>query len=86
MRGVNVGTMSTLRIEPGDLTAGEIIEALDDGQRIVVSLEMLGGVHEVTLRRDDTTYYCDTPTTLHKHDDADGMRTCIEKMGYGREA
>ncbi|WP_338740239.1 hypothetical protein [Haloplanus salilacus] len=77
--------MTTLEIEPGDLTAGEIIDALDDGQRIVVRLEMLGGVHEVTLRHDGDTYYCDTPTTLHKHDDPDAMRTCIEEMGYGRK-
>jgi hypothetical protein len=77
--------MTTLEIEPGDLTAGEILDALDDGTRIVVRLEMLGGVHEVTLRHDGSTYYCDTPTTLHKHDDSDDMRTCIEEMGYGRE-
>jgi hypothetical protein len=46
---------------------------------------MLGGVHEVTLRHDGTTYYCDTPTTLHKHRSAEEMRTCIERMGYGRD-
>jgi hypothetical protein len=80
-----VGTMTTMEIEPGELTAGEILDALDDGQRIVVRLEMLGGVHEVTLRYDGGTYYCDTPTTLHKHGDPDEMRTCIRNMGYGRE-
>ena len=77
--------MSTLRVEAGELTTREMLDALDDGVRIVVRLEMLGGVHEVTLRHDGTTYYCDTPTTLHKHDDSEGMRTCIENMGYGRE-
>jgi len=77
--------MPTRTVEAGELTATEILDALDDGQRLVVRVEMLGGVHEVTLRHDGTTYYCDTPTTLHKHESIDEMRTCIEKMGYGRD-
>jgi len=77
--------MSTLTVDAGELTASEILDALEDGQRVVVRVEMLGGVHEVTLRHDGTTYYCDTPTTLHKHRSVDEMRTCIEKMGYGRD-
>ena len=77
--------MSTRTIEAGELTAGEILDALDSGQRLVVRVEMLGGVHEVTLRHDGTTYYCDTPPTLHKHQSVDEMRTCIERMGYGRD-
>jgi hemin uptake protein HemP len=77
--------MSTRTIEAGELTAGEILDALDSGQRLVVRVEMLGGTHEVTLRHDGTTYYCDTPTTLHKHQSVDEMRTCIERMGYGRD-
>jgi hypothetical protein len=52
---------------------------------VVVETEMLGGVHEVTLRHDGSTFYCDTPTTLHKHPDEEGMRTCIARMGYGKE-
>jgi hemin uptake protein HemP len=77
--------MSTLTIDAGELTVSEIIDALESGQRVVVSVEMLGGVHDVTLRHDGSTYYCDTPTTLHKHAEVDEMRTCIEKMGYGRD-
>lgn len=75
--------MSTLTVDAGEVTASEILDALDDGRSVVVRVEMLGGVHEVTLRHDGTTYYCDTPTTLHKHPDSEGMRTCIEQMGYG---
>jgi hemin uptake protein HemP len=77
--------MSTLTVDAGELTVSEIIDALESGQRVVVSVEMLGGVHDVTLRHDGSTYYCDTPTTLHKHAEVDEMRTCIEKMGYGRD-
>jgi hemin uptake protein HemP len=74
-----------LRIKAGELTADEIIAALAEGRRVVVETEMLGGVHEVTLRHDGSTFYCDTPTTLHKHPDEEGMRTCIARMGYGKE-
>jgi hemin uptake protein HemP len=76
--------MPTRQVEAGELTASEILDALDDGSRLVVRTEMLGGIHEVTLRHDGTTYYCDTPTTLHKHDTSDAMRECIERMGYAR--
>jgi hemin uptake protein HemP len=74
-----------LRIKAGELTADEIIAALTEGRRVVVETEMLGGVHEVTLRHDGSTFYCDTPTTLHKHPDEEGMRMCIARMGYGKE-
>ncbi|ELZ94351.1 MULTISPECIES: hypothetical protein [Haloferax] len=73
-----------LRVESGELTADEILDALRDGRRVVVRAELLGGVHEVTLRHDGTVFYCDTPTTLHKHEDEDGMRACVLKMGYAK--
>lgn len=73
-----------LRIDPGDRTADEIIDALDAGRRILVTVELLGRPHEISLRYDGTHYYCDTPTRLHKHDDEDEMRRCVEKMGYAK--
>ena len=73
-----------LRVDSGELTAEEIIAALEEGRRVVVRAEILGGVHELTLRRDGETFYCDTPTTLHKHSTAAEMRTCIDKMGYAK--
>ncbi|MUV57827.1 hypothetical protein [Halogeometricum sp. CBA1124] len=74
-----------LRAKSGELTADEILDALREGRRVIVEAEMLGGVHEVSLRHDGTTFYCDTPTTLHKHPDEKGMRDCILKMGYARD-
>ena len=74
-----------LRASAGDLTTDEILDALREGRRVVVSTEMLGGTHEVTLRHDGSVFYCDTPTTLHRHETAAEMRTCIEKMGYARD-
>lgn len=74
-----------LRIEAGELTVEEIIVALEEGRRVVVRTELLGSDHEVTLRHDGTVYYCDTPTTLHKHGSSDEMRQCIRNQGYARE-
>ena len=71
------------RIRPGELTVEEILERLHDGDRIVIERELLGGVHEVTLRFDGDTYYCDTPTTLHRHDTPEGMRGCLDTQRYG---
>jgi len=72
-----------LRIEPGELSATEIINELSAGRRILVTVEMLGQPKEISLRYDGEVYYCDTPTRLHKHSDKSEMQTCIEKMGYG---
>lgn len=74
-----------LRVAAGELTADEIIAALEDDRRVVVETEMLGSEHEVTLRHDGDVYYCDTPTTLHKHESPEEMRECISKQGYASD-
>jgi hypothetical protein len=74
-----------LRADSGELSAEEILDALRKGRRVVIRTEMLGETHEVTLRHDGTTFYCDTPTTLHKHTEESEMRTCIDRMGYARK-
>ncbi|MFW6376726.1 MAG: hypothetical protein ACOC0F_02010 [archaeon] len=71
-----------LRVTAGELESDEIIEHLEAGRRVVVETEMLGSAHEVTLRHDGAIYYCDTPTTLHKHETAEEMRQCLRKQGY----
>lgn len=73
-----------LVIEAGEMGAEELLATLEDGRRVVVHTEFLGAEHEVTLRHDGETYYCDTPTRLHKHDSADEMRECLRAQGYGR--
>ena len=72
-----------LEVEAGERSTEELLAALDDGRRVQVRVELLGGEHTVTLRLDDGTYYCDTPTTLYKHDDVEAMRRCIREQGYG---
>ncbi|NHN43340.1 hypothetical protein G9C85_17120 [Halorubellus sp. JP-L1] len=77
--------MDPLRADAGELDVDEILAALADGRRVVIVTELLGSEHEVTLRRDGSTFYCDTPTTLHKHASEAEMRECIRNQGYARE-
>jgi hypothetical protein len=72
-------------VEAGEYTATELLRRLRDGDRLVVRTEVLGSPEELTLRYDGTTYYCDTPTTLHKHDDEAGMEECMRHYGYVKE-
>lgn len=71
-----------LRAAAGELDADRILAALDEGRRVVIRTERFGSEHEVTLRHDGRRYYCDTPTTLHRHEDRDEMRRCITEQGY----
>lgn len=76
---------SPLVVEAGEMDTTELLETLDEGRRIVVQTEFLGSEHEVTLRHDGDTYYCDTPTRLHKHESAEKMRQCLENQGYSQQ-
>lgn len=71
-----------LRTNPGELTANEVIDALDSGRRVLITVEIAGTEKEVALRRRGDVYYCDTPTTLHTHDSTEGIRACLEGQGY----
>lgn len=71
-------------VEPGERTAEELLSGLENGERFLVRTEVLGSIEELTLRFDGEIYYCDSPTILHKHTDADEMRECIEKLGFAK--
>ncbi len=72
-----------LRISAGDLETDAIMDAIEDGRRVVITTTTAHREYEVTLRYDGSVYYCDTPTRLHRHETEREMRTCIRKMGYG---
>jgi hypothetical protein len=73
-----------LHVAAGDAEADEIMAALTAGRDVIVETEFLGDTHEVTLRRDEDFFYCDTPTTLHKHTSVEEMRECLNQQGYAR--
>ena len=72
-----------LVVDAGERSVEALLAAVEEGRRVVVRTEFLGSDHEVTLRRDAGTYYCDTPTRLHKHESAEEMRQCLLEQGYG---
>ncbi len=72
-------------VAAGELTVEELLDALEAGERVVVRTDFLGTEHEVTLRYDGSTFYCDTPTRLHRHQDREEMRTCLRNQGYASE-
>ena len=68
----------------GEYSTEEVLHRMQAGDRVLVRTEFAGSTHEVVLRFDGETYYCDTPTTLHRHETEEGMRTCLEDQGYSR--
>ena len=72
-------------VSAGELDVEELLERLEAGERVVVRTEFLGSEHEVTLRYDGETFYCDTPTRLHRHERREEMRSCLENQGYATE-
>jgi hypothetical protein len=71
-----------ITVKAGEFGVDELMSRLKDGERVVVQTEFLGSTREVTLRFDGETFYCDTPTRLHKHAEEAEMRACIERQGY----
>jgi len=70
------------RAVAGELTTSELMAIIESGTSVIMQAEVMGRTHTVTLRLSDGTYYCDTPTNLHRHTDPAEMITCIESMGY----
>lgn len=73
-----------LEVRAGEKGVEELLTALEDGRRVIVRTEFLGSDHEVVLRRDGGVFYCDTPTTLHRHDTVEEMAECLREQGYVR--
>lgn len=73
-----------LRIGAGELEADAILDAIESGRRVVITVTALGDDYEMTLRYDGSVYYCDTPTRLHRHESEREMRACLETMGYDK--
>lgn len=69
-------------VSAGELAVEELLDALEAGERVIVRTAFLGSEHEVTLRYDGRTFYCDTPTRRHRHESRDEMRVCLENQGY----
>lgn len=70
----------TIHIDRKEHSSGAIIEYLDSGKRVVLTVSALGIEREVTLRKSDGEYICDTGLKLMSYDDPGEMKQCIERL------
>lgn len=74
----------TIRINRKDLTAREVVSELNDGNRVIIELEIIGKTVTMALRRRNGTYYCDTPMKLLTFESAEAMEACLERYRLAR--
>ncbi len=68
-----------VRIGRSERTSSEILSDLDAGRRVIIEVELLGRTMELSIRKRESTYYCDTPMKLMTYENREGMRTCLER-------
>lgn len=71
---------SSVEVPRKEFSAEEALDRIEAGQRVVVTVEVMGASRDVTLRKTDDEYVCDTGLKLLSYDDRDGLRTCIERL------
>jgi hypothetical protein len=69
-----------VKISRKELSSDEIMERIQSGQRVIVTVEMLGVEREVTLRKTEDEYICDTGLKLMNYEEQDGLKACIERL------
>jgi len=70
----------TIHIDRKEHSSAEILEYLDAGNRVIVTVSALGIEGEVALRKNDGEYVCDTGFKLMSYDDRGEMKRCIERL------
>ena len=73
-------TPEPVRISRKEFSSEDVLDRLDDGQRVIVTVEKLGISMEVVLRRIGEEYVCDTGVKLMTYDEREGMKRCIERL------
>jgi hypothetical protein len=71
---------SSVEVPRKEFSAEEAIDRIDAGQRVVVTVDVMGASRDVTLRKTDDEYVCDTGLKLLSYDDRDGLKACIERL------
>lgn len=73
-------TPDPVRIGRKEFSSDEVLEYLDEGRSVIVTMGKLGIEKEVSLRKSEDEYVCDTGFKLMKYDDRDDMKDCIERL------
>ena len=72
--------MTVQRVSRKELQSSNVIERLDEGERIIVEVGVFGQTKDVVLRKTGGEYQCDTGFKLFSYDDPEEMRQCIERL------
>ena len=71
---------TAVEIDRKELTSAEVMDLVESGKRVVVALDVMGVSREVTIRKTDDQYVCDTGLKLMNYDDSEGLKACIERL------
>jgi hypothetical protein len=80
-----MATDSTLQATAGDLHAESIIEALNDGQRVIIEKTVHGQTSQTVREFSEGVYRCQTPVKPHTHETENGLRICLINLGHAAE-
>jgi len=69
-----------VRISRKEFTSEEVLEHLDDGRRVIVTIGKMGVEKEVSLRKSNDEYVCDTGFKLMTYEEREEMKECIERL------
>ncbi len=75
-----------VRVKRKELTSTEVLELLDRDERVIIEVELLGKTMEMAIRRQQGTYYCDTPVKLMTYETDAAMQTCLERYQLAKPA
>lgn len=67
-----------------ELTSAEIIEELDQGNRVLIEGDIFGDRLRLAIREQEGTYYCDTPVKLMTFETDEDLRQCLERFRLAR--
>lgn len=78
-RDMSMGN-SSVEIPRKEFSSQEVLDRIDDGQRVIVTVDVMGIEREVSLRKADNEYVCDTGLKLMSYEDRAGLKACIERL------
>ena len=67
----------TIRVGRKEMTAAEVLAEIEDGNRVLIEVEVLGRRMRMAIRRDSETFYCDTPIKLLTFDSPEDLAACL---------
>jgi hypothetical protein len=76
----------TIRVGRKELTSSEIVHQLENGNRVIVEVNVLGRTMNMAIRRQGGTFYCDTPMKLLTYNTRDEMQACLERYRLAKPA